>query len=421
MSREKTRGRSCFAKATLALIGVAGLWLLVSWLTSAPATNASDAIAGLAFQSPIPPVGNPQLGLLKTVDEDTPTANEEIVYTLTYSTTNPGSQAFNVRLYDFLPAGVQFVSANPSASFQDGAVLFTAPSIGATNATATVRVRVREGYEYLHNHALVMADWVLPAHVSLLTSVEQPPTRLRVTKMGYETVLINDELVYILYCENTGDELANDVTVVDVLPTGLPLVEASPPPDGMTLPALSWSLGDLEPGEGRTIVITTTAPASVGVVTNTALADARQGIVTSTVFATQIISEGAILRVTKKGSAPEVDVGDQLVYTLGYKNAGNQPATGVVMADTPPSDVTVTAVFPPPASQTPQLITWDLETLTPGESDKILITTTVGGRGGRTLHNVANITGPGSFPGHAELNTTVRPMLLYLPLMMRNA
>jgi hypothetical protein len=91
------------------------------------------------------------------------------------------------------------------------------------------------------------------------------------------------------------------------------------------------------------------------------------------------------------------------------------------MADTPPSDVTVTAVFPSPASQTPQLITWDLETLTPGESGKILITTTVGGRGGRTLHNVANITGPGSFPGHAELNTTVRPMLLYLPLMMRNA
>ena len=118
MSHERTRGRSCFAKATLALIGVAGLWLLGSWLTSTPATNASDALARLAFQSPVPPVGNPQLSLLKTVDKDTPTADEEIVYTLTYSTTNPGSQAFNVRLYDFLPAGVQFVSANPSASLQ---------------------------------------------------------------------------------------------------------------------------------------------------------------------------------------------------------------------------------------------------------------------------------------------------------------
>lgn len=421
MSHERTRGRSCFAKATLALIGVAGLWLLVSWLTSTPATNASDALARLAFQSPIPPVGNPQLGLLKTVDKDTPTADEEIVYTLTYSTTNPGSQAFNVRLYDFLPAGVQFVSANPSASFQDGAILFTAPSIGATNATATVRVRVREGYGHLHNHALVMADLVPPVYVSLLTRVEQPPTRLRVTKTGYEAVLINDELVYILYCENTGGEPVNDVTVVDVLPTGLPLVEASPPPDVVTLPALSWSLGDLGPAEGQTVVITTTAPASVGVITNTALADARQGIVTSTVFATQVISEGAILRVTKQGSASEVDVGDQLVYTLGYKNAGNQPATGVVMVDTLPSDVTVTAVSPSPASQTPQLITWDLETLTPGESGKILITTTIEGHGGRTLHNVADITGPGSFPGHAELNTKVRPMLLYLPLMMKSS
>ena len=419
MSHEKTRRRSFFIKVTLALIGVAGLWLVGSRLASAPTTNAAGALARLTFQSPIPPIGNPELSLIKTIDDDTPTTDQEIVYTLTYSTTNPGAQAFNVRLYDFLPAGAQFVSANPSASLQDGTLLFIAPSVGSTNATATVRVRVREGYEQLANHALVMADSVPPAHASLVTAVDQPPRWLRLTKTGFVAVLVNDELVYTLQCENTSGETVDDVTLVDVLPTGLPLVGASPPPDVERLPMLSWSLGDLGPGEMRTVVVTTTAPASTGVLTNTALADARQRVVTPTVFATQVVSQAAILRVTKQGSAPEVDVGDELVYTIRYENAGNQPATNVVLADTLPSGVTVTGIYPPETSQTPQLITWDLETLDPGEPGQAVITTTVGGGRGRTLHNTVDIAGPGSFPGHAELDTPVPPVLLYLPALMR--
>jgi uncharacterized repeat protein (TIGR01451 family) len=419
MFREKTDGKSFLARAALSLIGMAGLWLLGIWLTSTPTTRASDAIAQLTFQSPIPPVGNPQLSLVKTVDNDTPQAGDEIVYTLTYSTTNSGSQAFNVRLYDFLPAGVQFVSANPSASLQDGALLFTAPSIGATDAIATVRVRVREGYDQLVNHALVAADFVPPAHAALVTGVDQPPTWLRLTKTGYEAVLINGEMVYTLHCENIGDETAYDVTVVDVLPTGVPLVEASPPPDVVNLPLLSWSLGDLEPGQSRTVALTVTAPATAGVITNTALADARQWVVTPTVFATQVISDGAILRVTKQGSAPAVDVDDELVYTLRYENAGSQLADEVTLVDTLPADVAVKDVSPAPAFQTAQHITWTLA-LAPGTSGEMIITTTVEGSAGRTLHNVADITGPDSMPGHAELDTPVRPRQLYLPIAMKS-
>ncbi len=420
MFREKIGGKSFLARAALSLIGMAGLWLLGIWLTSTPTTRASDAIAQLTFQSPIPPVGNPQLSLVKTIDNDTPQAGDEIVYTLAYSTTNPGSQAFNVRLYDFLPAGVQFVSANPAASLQDGALLFTAPSAGTANATAIVRARVREGYEQLVNHALVVADFVPPAHASLLTGVEQPPTQLRLTKTGYEAVLIDGDLVYTLYCENIGDETAYDVTVVDVLPTGVPLVKASPSPDVINLPLLSWSLGDLGPGQSRTVVLTATAPAMAGVITNTALADARQWVVTPTVFATQVISDGAILRVAKQGSAPAVDVGDELVYTLRYENAGSQLADEVMLVDTLPVNIAVTGVSPSPATQPSQQIAWTL-TLTSGVSGEMVITTTVEGSAGRTLHNVADITGPGSLAGHAELDTPVRPWRLYLPIAMKNS
>ncbi len=425
----RMRNRSFLFKLACVLISVAGLWLLGARIWSPHSLSAYESPPPpltFAFQSPI---GNPELSIVKSVNDASPQPGNEITYTLACSTTNPGSQVFNARVYDFLPAGVQYLSSNPPALYQNGALLFTVPTISTTNKIATVRVRVREGYEYLRNHTLTMADFVAPANTSLMTQVDQPPAWLRLTKKGYKVTLLGGELVYTLRCENPGSVTVNDVTVVDVLPTALPLVGASPPPDVATLPLLQWSLGDLHPGESRTIVVTTTAPASFGiitlpgttnVITNTALADARQRVVTQTMFATQVITQGAILRVAKKGSAPEVTVGDQLVYTLQYENAGNESATGVVLTDTLPTDVTVMGVAPSPVSTTTQQIVWELGTLNPGDNGKIVITTTVGGNRGRTLHNVALIAAPGSYSDQDELDTPVLLAYLYMPLVTKN-
>ena len=425
MSHEKST-KPLLAQVTLfTLVVVVGLWM-GAWILSVPTSNASSALPRLTFASPIPPVGNPQLGLVKTVNDGNPQPGDVIEYRLTYSTTNPGSQAFNVQLNDFLPAGVQFMSSNPPASYQDGRVLFTFPAspVGPAQESVTVQVRVLEGYEQLHNHALVTADYVTPTHDSLLTSVEQPPTWLNLSKMGYTAVLIDRELVYTLRCENTSGVTVDDAAVMDVLPNSLLFVNASPPPDpGGTLPVLTWSLGDLGSGESRTIVVTTTAPSVAGVITNTAIAYARQRVPTYTVFATQVISEGAILRVTKQSSAQEVEVGDELVYTLRYDNIGNQTATGVVLTDTLPADVTVTEIYSSATLITPQPLVWDIGTVPPGvPPGEIVITVTVDGNWGGTLHNVADITGqPGSFPGHAEVYTPVRDAMLYLPVVMRSS
>jgi uncharacterized repeat protein (TIGR01451 family) len=113
-------------------------------------------------------------------------------------------------------------------------------------------------------------------------------------------------------------------------------------------------------------------------------------------------------------------VGDELVYTLSYENAGSQPASQVTLVDTLPAGVAVRDVSPSPAFQTAQHITWTLA-LGPGTSGEMVITTTVEGSAGRTLHNVADITGPGSLPGHAELDTPVRPRRVYLPIAMKNS
>ena len=411
------------SKPGLALVCMIGLAFLGFWfLSPAPLIGAGAFFPNSPI--PFPPIGDPELELEITVDNENPQAGDEIEYTLSYANVIPGSQAFIIRVYYFLPAGTHFLSTDPETdAYQNGALLFTRHSLGPTPSVkqAKVRVRVLEGYNKLYNHGLIVANGVTPAHSSLMTQVTQPPVSLRLVKTGYSAVLINDELVYTLMCENTSDIIVNEVTLIDVLPTALPLVGASPMPDATTLPALTWSLGDLGPGERRTVVVTTTAPALTGVVTNTALVDAQQRVVTQAVWATHVISQGAILRVDKTGSAPAVQLGDELIYTLRYENAGNEIATGIKLTDTFPSGISVNAVSPSASEMTIQRGVWDLPDLNPDDRGHIAITTTVGGAGGRTLLNVADVAGqPDSFPGHAWLETKVWPSLIYLPLMARD-
>ena len=241
------------------MIGTSGVWFvialvcmlaLVAWLSSTSGLTASARVpVSLTFISPI---GNPRLSLAKRVDNSAPAPGSQINYTLSYSNTNPGSQAFNVRLYDFLPAGVQFLSSNPPVTPDaNGVLLFTAPSVGpgTEDHSVTVQARVLDGYPQLRNYGVVAADAVTPTYATLVTTVSQPPPgQLRVTKTGYPAMLVNGQLVYVLRCDNVGATALADVSLVDVLPGGVSLSAASPAPNVAALPLLRWSLGDLAPG-----------------------------------------------------------------------------------------------------------------------------------------------------------------------------
>ncbi|HET89127.1 MAG TPA: DUF11 domain-containing protein [Chloroflexi bacterium] len=405
--------------AIFVLAVVAGLWI-GAWMLSVPPSKAANAHMP-TFESPI---GNPVLSLTKTVDDDAPQPGDQIQYTLTYSSTNPGSMAFNMRLYDFLPAGVQFVNSTPAAtSYENGQLLFFAPSIGPTPQVATVRVRVLEGYERLRNYAVLTADEVTPTTTSLLTLVDQPPQYLDLSKTGYEAALIDGELVYTLRCENNSSAAVENATVADILPTGVSFVSASPTPDaGGTLPVLTWSLGTLPAGESRTIVVTTTAPSSAGVITNTAIAYGERRMPTYRVFATQVITEGAILKVTKQAPAGPVKVGDQIVYTIRYSNIGNQVATSVMLTDTLPPQIQVTGIYSTATLVMPSSpLVWSIGVITPGDpAGKVLITATITSGWGKTIHNYVELNSPDSYPASAHAYTAVQLARIYLPIVVRN-
>ncbi len=421
MSRKNGRGRDALYSASL-LVGTVVLGITAAWLLSVPLLGAAGMLpAPSTFDSPL---GNPQLAITKHANLAAPEAGDVLVYTLAYSNTVPGSQAFNVRLYDLLPAGVQFISASPApVSFDGQVLLFTAPSVGpeTTEHQVTVRVRVLDGYAQLVNYAVVTADGITPTYAALSTPVTPPPPWLLLAQDGYSVVLTNQELVYTLSCENSSAVTVDEVTVVDVLPGGVTLIDAEPSPDVSTPPTLRWTVGSLAPGAVWRAVITATAPSSAGEITNVALADGQQRLMTQTMWSTEVMTQAAILRVDKTASTTEVDLGDELVYTIHYWNDGNGPASAVLLTDTLPAGWTVGATSHPPSSVLSGQLVWQLDVLEPGETDTLVVTATVGGYGGRTAINAVDIAAaPDAFGDHAEAETWVRYLWLYLPRVLRN-
>lgn len=416
---EKTKKQRPLPKAAYALGVLAGAGLLASLMLITSTPDRSHVFS----QSPLPtPTPNSQLALTKSIDNGAPSPDDIVTYTLAYSASE--SPATDVQLYDFLPAGVQLLSTNPPfASYANGVVVFDDALVEPEIETVTIQVRVLEGYEQLHNHAIIVAKYADPAEASSLVSVVEsttPSSVLHLTKTGYSAVLLGDDLVYTLRCENVGSTTVNQVKVVDVLPPNLALGEASPPASSIMPPIIQWSVGSLGPGETWESTITTTAPAQIGVITNTAFADAYSAVMTHTLFATNVVTDAGILRVRKEAYPTEVFVGDTITYTITYSNEGNQTVTGVILTDTFPADIDVTGYNLPPASITTERGVWELGSLNPDGSGQIVITAIVRGESGRWLHNVVHITGDGAaFPDSTELFTRVRERLLYLPIVLR--
>ncbi len=412
-TRSTTKWTALFSFVIVGMLFVIGLGL--------PQTSEAGVVTlnQLMFISPI---GNPVLSIAKTVDDSTPQPGDIVSYTLSYANTALGSQAFNVRVYDFLPAGAQYLSASPApVSESGGTLLFTAPSVGpdTTPLNITVRVRVLSGHASLLNQALVTADGVTPTTGSLLITTMPATDHLRLTKEGDAAALIDGEFEYKLNCENTGPVTYNNIEVLDVLPAGVTLVSASIPPASTMTPLVKWTVGTLAPGARWAITIVTKAPSIVGPITNTASLYAPTHTSAQALWATQIISEGVILKVDKTGSAEAVYPHDPLIYTLTYQNRGNVPAAHIVLTDTLPTGVIASGAAPAPTRAIGRQWIWEVDALDVGATKTIVITTTVANDAVGVLRNFVEMTAPEAWGDSDSLYTTVKLRTIYLPLVMR--
>ncbi|MCE9524915.1 MAG: DUF11 domain-containing protein [Planctomycetales bacterium] len=223
------------------------------------------------------------LSLTKQVNNATPNANQNVVFTLTLTNAGPQS-ATNVTVADQLPAGLTFVSSTPSGSttYNSGTGVWTVGTL-ASGASATLQITanvVTPGVKT--NTAQVSAsdqfDIDSTPNNSVGTEDDQASavvtpnaTDLSVTKtVNSSSPQFGANVTYTINVTNNGPLAATGVQLSDQLPAGVTFISSTPSGSTTYNSATGiWNVGSLASGASATLTIVATAGTS-GTFTNTA-------------------------------------------------------------------------------------------------------------------------------------------------------
>lgn len=234
----------------------------------------------------------------------------------------------NVRVTETLPTGVQFRSANPSASIAGSNISWNFPSMQRGDRQ-DIEVTVRPTAEGDHT----ICSTVTVDNTFCLNFFAGQP-RLDVVKKGPTSIELGEEASWTVTVTNAGSAVATNVVVTDTLP------DAFTPTS-----SLRQNIGDLAPGQTRTVTYTAKA-VKQGNFQNQAVAsydgsgpDGRGSAGASPAASAPIAVVQSGIRVRKTGPA-EAYVFKPEVFQIIIENTG----------DTDLKDVRITDILPRGAS-----------------------------------------------------------------------
>jgi len=223
---------------------------------------SNDITANTAIQCT--PDSNCILKLEKTDAQDPVQPGDDLVYTLTLTNTGDAS-CTNVVLEEQYDANTTFISADVAPLTSDG----TRWNVGSmvpkqvfvVNITTKVASEITNPdictIDALLNTASRTSTQTGSASVEELTTIEcsqEPIYDVYLTKsVNNSSVLVNDNIHFIVTVGNTGDATLTDVVVADYLPAELQYVSNSVSKGSFTNSNMHWTVGDLIPGETQTL------------------------------------------------------------------------------------------------------------------------------------------------------------------------
>jgi uncharacterized repeat protein (TIGR01451 family) len=331
---------------------------LASSATPDPNLENNEATSGLSFEA------SADLSIAKS-GPATATPGTNIVYTLSVDNLGP-SIATGVVVTDELPAGVDFVSAVASVgtfSAVSGTVTWSVGNLAPSDPVQTLDITVfiqPAATGQLVNSAAVSSmtsDPDLSNNIATLTTTLDAEAGLTVTKTDTpDPVVAGDELSYTVTVGNAGPSTATDVTLTDTLPAEVSLVSAVSLDAGVTcaeilIGVVECSLGDLDPGETVTIVITVLVDPSTPdgtILTNTAAVSSPDDPDGAEATATTTVITRAEIWVEKTGEAIAGNPSGAIIFRITVHNEpGQAPDDTPTSGDGGPSDAQDVVVTDP--------------------------------------------------------------------------
>jgi uncharacterized repeat protein (TIGR01451 family) len=260
----------------------------------------------------------------------------------------------DVIVVDTLPAGVSYISSEPSAA-KDGDKLtwkFPAMNRGETKALKVTVKADKEGE--LVNCATVSA---IP-RVCVSTMVGK--AQLAIRKTGPEMAQLGQDVTYSITVQNTGNTVAKNVVVTDAVPEGMSSASGQR--------ELTFNVGDLAANQAKTIPVTFKADKR-GKVCNKAVANSSNAGKVDSEACTTIVQAG--VKIEKKTADKELLINRTASYDIVVSNTGDTDLTGVVVTDTAAAETTIVSAEGGTASG--NTASWNIGILKAGEKKSFVV------------------------------------------------
>jgi len=262
----------------------------------------------------------------------------------------------DVVITDIVPEGATYVRSDPAAEVDGRRLIWRFPEMEA-GETRPIKVWIRADREgTLASCATVHA---LP-RVCAQTIVGR--ALIAIQKTGPETAILGSDISYNIMVSNSGTAIARNVVVVDELPDGL--VGAG----GQS--RMTFNLGDLPPGQSKTITVPAKAAKRGKFCNGAAVATANAGEAKAEACTT-ILQPG--LKIVKTGTKEQF-LNRLAKYNIVISNTGDTVLTGVVVTDTAPAATAI--VEASGASVSGNTATWNVGNLDPGAEKSFAINLT---------------------------------------------
>ncbi len=333
---------------------------------------------------------------------------DPLTYVIDYENTG-GTAIDNVVLTVALPAGLEFNAlANPDWSLSGSTLtcdLGTVAASGSGNVDLllTVADPAPAGLVSIVTEVTIAGDSGADTASDVDALIAAPA--FNIAKTDYETEAApGDVLVYEITFSNTGNQDAAGVVLTETLPVGTTFnsdestagwTEASP---GVYVN----SIGLLDSGgPSGTILFAVTVNDTVaaGQTNLVNMVMIEDESVFQTASDTDTLNATPDLAVGKTDNLEQVGAGQRLTYTISYSNVGEQGATGVVLTDTLPANLSFDEGDNPGWTQSDSVLTYDVPgTVAAGGGGSVTLILTVDSAAvvGDTVTNTVSIADDGA-------------------------
>ncbi|MCP3981608.1 MAG: DUF11 domain-containing protein, partial [bacterium] len=363
------------------------------------------------------------LAVTKIVDDATPDEGQAIQYTITVANGGP-AEATSVALTDLLPAGVTLIddggltSPIPSQGvYNTGSGVWTIGAISdGANATLVLRATVDAGTsgDTITNTTSGLTadqlDTVPGNNVGTVDVTVNNDADLAVAKIVDDATPDEGQTVqYTVTPSNNGPAQATSVTLTDLLPAGVTLIDdgglTSPLPSqgGYNTGSGVWTVGTVNDGANATLILRATVDAGTSgdTITNTTsglTADQTDAVAGNDVGTVDItVNNDADLAVTKIVDDATPDEGQTIQYSITVANGGPAEATTVALTDLLPAGVTLiddgglTSPIPSQGAYNTGSGVWTVGPVNDGANATLILRATVdAGTSGATITNTTS-------------------------------